>query len=444
MLAAVRRARRLFIAWMVIAIAAVTALAYWDEQRESAAALADMAEAQTTTARALAAGLAPRVAQAADEAEVARVLASARAVEQPHVALVLFRRPDRDGLVTTSDAPARAPPIEAALASGETSARLSRPESASLGLPARTALAGLASMNAGARGAWAVAVVTSAERERDRERRAAARLVLGVLLAAGLVLAFGGAALARERKELAIGRELARAEQSERLERAAKLAALGALASGVAHEVSTPLGVIVGRAEQLAPKVQDDERASRAVQAILDQADRIKSIVRGILALVRGDDVSFEKARAIDLVASAVALVSHRFEKQGVELAFRDRSDGASISCEKRLFEQVLVNLLLNACDACARGGHVAIEASREAAGVAFEVLDDGAGIAPEIAARAVDPFVSTKGAAGSGMGLAIASEIVKHHRGELTIAPREGARGTRARVVAPAADAVV
>src|SRR3954463_13880688 len=89
------------------------------------------------------------------------------------------------------------------------------------------------------------------------------------------------------------------------------------------------------------------------------------------------------------------------------------------IACDPKLFEQVLVNLLLNACDACAEGGQVELSVRSRVKGerMAFIVTDDGEGITPEVAGRAAEPFFTTKSEdVGTGLGLAIANEIVKHH----------------------------
>jgi signal transduction histidine kinase len=289
---------------------------------------------------------------------------------------------------------------------------------------------------------WSVAVVATAQVERDREQRARWRLVLGVLLASGLVLAFGGLAMRTQRKELELGHELAvttlRNERDERLVRADKLATMGALATGIAHEVSSPLGVILGRAEQLLPK-QTDDRARRAVEAIVQQTERIHAVIRGFLALARSGQPALSHCDPAALAQSAVELVEHRFEKAAVNLTTDVRPRLPKVPCDPRLFEQVLVNLLLNACDACEGGGVVHLSVHDEGERVAFVVTDNGTGIPAEAAERATEPFFTTKPEGkGTGLGLAIANEIVKHHCGSLSLHPGPDGRGTRASVELP------
>jgi signal transduction histidine kinase len=106
------------------------------------------------------------------------------------------------------------------------------------------------------------------------------------------------------------------------------------------------------------------------------------------------------------------------------------------------LFEQVLVNLLLNACDACEEGGAVSLRVGVDeaCAHVEFVVTDDGVGISSDAAERVTEPFFTTKPEGkGTGLGLAIANEIVKHHFGSLRLGPRADGRGTRASVELPA-----
>ena len=441
--------------WMMLAIAAVTALAYWDARRESAAALDDFGREQSTLADALAAALGERIASVdPSAAHTSRdaaaaggldVLSAVRSVERAGEVRVLVHDPSREGLVVTDGALVRMPALEHALDTDAGWLRLSHDDAAGLGLPPRTAMAGVRSVIVPGRGRWGVAVAATARSERDREQRAQWRLMLSVVVASALVLAFGGLALRKQRKELELERELAIAaveqQLDERLVRADKLATMGALATGIAHEVSTPLGVIVGRAEQLLPRVEGDERSKRAVEVITEQSERISRIIRGFLGLARGDSPSLERVAPDGVVRATQQLVEHRFRKAGVVL----RTDvGASlprIACQPQLFEQVLVNLLLNACDACERGGSVDLSVKSDGERVAFIVGDDGVGIAPEDAARAIEPFFTTKPAGkGTGLGLAIANEIVKHHCGTLTVGPRrDGKRGTRVCVEVPA-----
>ncbi len=454
--------------WMALAIGVVALAAYLDEQREFAAALADFAGEQTALAQAIgtalsaqlvrtdASALAPAVGGTVTSSadvdtrlklaqKAKEFLVAARAAERPPLVRLLLQGPFGPGLSTSDGRIIRCLPIEGGLNRGASWIRLSRREAASLGLPARTAMAGLAKVDAGNAGLWGIAVVASAQRERDREVFAQLRLALSVVVASGLVLAFGGLALRNQRKRMLLSQELAvasvQSERNERLVRADKLATMGALATGIAHEVSTPLGVILGRSEQLLSRSNGDERSRRAVEAIAQQAERIGEIVRGFLSLARGESPSMRHVDPKILGDISVDLVEHRFVKAHVQLSTSIATQLPQVACEPRLMEQVLVNLLLNACDACRPGGHVELKILAEGQRVAFVVTDDGTGISSDAAARMMDPFFTTKPMGeGSGLGLAIANELVKHHRGTLSIAARPGHRGTRACVELPTA----
>jgi len=426
---------------MVGAVCAVGAAAYWDEERESAAALEDFAQEQSTLARSVAAAIQSRLAAGAGVDGGPKVVPGE--VERPGALLVLLLPEPGNPFRTSDGRTVRSPPILEALEADKVAVRLPPAEAAEVGLPRRTAVAGLAWVDAGSQGRWGVAVVANAERLRDRERRARLRLVLATVLAAGLVLTFGGSALRRQRKELELERELAIAalqrRLDERLERADRAATLGTFAMGIAHEISTPLGVIAGRAEQLLPGVASDERAGRSVRAILDQTDRIHQIIRAFLGLVRGDSPTARELSPADVASRALALCEHRFSRAGVALV-GDLPEGLpQVRGDASLLEHALVNLLLNACDACERGGQVqlAIEGGDP---VAFVISDDGIGITSADALRVVEPFFTTKSSGkGTGLGLSIVSEIAKNHRGSLTLAPRKP-RGTVARLEIPAA----
>jgi len=454
-----RGRRRLALpASMLLVVAFVTGLAYWDEQREARAALEDFAAEQSTCASSLAAGLsmhaggpsapgaphgAPDVAMDVQStlAEAERVV---RRLERPGESLVLVQAPGASEFRTTDGRTVTMAALSEALQRGQSSARLSREQAASLGLPERTAYAGLASADAGPLGSWHVVSITTARRERDREIRAAWRLVLCVAVASGLVLFFGGTALREQRKELELEREVAvmavQNERDERLGRATRAAVMGTFAMGITHEVSTPLGVILGRAEQILGRGGADERTAHAARIIVEQTERLKLLVRSFLDLARGGAPNFIRVDSASIVSGAIALVDHRFQKVGVSLVVDVSAELPMVKCDRSLLEHALVNLLLNACEACGPGGTVAVNARRDAGQVAFVVTDDGAGISSADAARATEPFFTTKPEGqGTGLGLAIASEIVKSHRGTLTIEPRP-TKGTRACIEIPVA----
>src|SRR5262249_54212670 len=157
------------------AVALVAALGFWDHQRESAAALDDFAQEQATLAGSVAAELGTRLATGRKEA----LLEGALRVERPGTVRLLLLAPGDAPPRGTDGGTVESPPVERAVAAGKSSVWLSRAEAAALGLPERRAAAGLARTDA-ALGAWAVAVVTTAERVRDREMRASYRLALAV------------------------------------------------------------------------------------------------------------------------------------------------------------------------------------------------------------------------------------------------------------------------
>ncbi len=402
-----------------------------------------------------------------DDALVARALSGLAHDEQPGDTVVLLLPPPTEpqsgrakpaprqapsprprALLTPQGQAVRSEKIEAALRAlagpaepaQPRTVRLERADAVAIGLPLRLAYAGLARIER-PEGSYGVAVASTALRERDRERRAGWRLAWSIALAAALTFAFGGLALRAERRR---DQERHRAElqrvSDERLATSSRAATTLTMASGMAHELGTPLSVILGRAEQLLVRDNLDERERRAAQAIADQAQGIGAVVRGFLELARGRAPVLREVSPRQLAASALALVEHRFAQAGVALASQVTVELPPIAGEPRLLEHALVNLLLNACDACERGGHVALSASLESASVRFEVRDDGSGISPADAARITEPFFTTKPPGkGSGLGLAIVSEIAKSHRGALALEPAPP-RGTRASLTIPLA----
>jgi signal transduction histidine kinase len=415
---------------MAAAIAIVFALAWWDGEREGRSAFDDFAREQAILAESAADGVGARVD--------AEGISSLHALERPHELRVLLLRAGASSWVDAEGHSLDVPVLSEAARSGRDVAVLERPEAAALQLPPRRAVAGLARA-----GGHTLAIVATAQKERDRELRARVRLLSSVGLASAIVFVFGAIARRNQRKELELERELAIAEVSrrrdEQLGRANRLALMGTLATGVAHEISTPLGVIAGRAEQLLTR-SEDERSKKGLGAILEQTDRIAKVVRGFLDLARGEEPSLARHDPGELARSAVALVGHRFEQAGVACTIEIAPSLPAVQCDARLMEHALVNLLLNGCQASPRGETVMLSVTGRADHVVFDVVDRGPGISPDSLSRVLEPFFTTK-PEGSGLGLAITSEIVKAHRGTLALAPASD-RGTRATIEIPVAHA--
>jgi signal transduction histidine kinase len=427
---------------MALVVALVAGLAYWDAARESARALDELAEAQATLARALVPALRTPAGLGDDDARLGRL----RGVERPKALAVLLHRAGETVFRMPDGGRIHSPPLLEAVDHGETSVRIPRDEAGVFGLPPRMAVAGIARVVEAGPGEQVI-TVASAAHERDRAAWARRRLVLSVLAAAGLVVVFGGVAMRNQRKELLLERELAvtavRQARDDRLERASRAAVMGTLAMGVAHEISTPLGVIAARAEQLGSRAGADERLTGGAAAILAQTDRIKQVIQGLLGLARGDAPSAERIDPRAVVEQAVGLVEHRFAKAGVGLGREVEPGLPGILGDPRLLEHAVVNLLLNACDASRPGDSVTVRARRTAPDVAdveIVVDDEGVGISAADLGRAREPFFTTKARGeGTGLGLAIAHEIVASHRGRLELAPRSP-RGTEAVIRLPPA----
>lgn len=333
------------------------------------------------------------------------------------------------------------PALAAAAEAGADQAWLTEDEAASLGLPAEVAVAGLARVDTRRIGRWAIVVVSSTQRQHAGEVRRSIRTVLVVGLVSLVVVGFGLVLLRSQRQERsleqALVRETLRAQQEAQLAREGRAATMMTFAAGIAHEISTPLGVIAMRAEQLENSA-DDDRARRGARAIGEQVSRIREQARRFLAIARGAAPLRERFPAGEVLTRAAALVQHRFDRAEIRLHAAPTAALPWIHGDARLLEHALINLLLNACDASPAGGAVELTARATGATLTIAVTDHGVGIEPALASR-IKPFFSTKAEGeGTGLGLAIASEVMHMHRGELVLeAPAEG--GTRAVLRLPA-----
>jgi signal transduction histidine kinase len=243
----------------------------------------------------------------------------------------------------------------------------------------------------------------------------------------------------------------ARLQALNQLRHADRLATAGKLASGIAHELGTPLNVVMGRAKLIRNDQKIREEARRNGQIIEDQAARMTAIIRQLLDFARARESKRVHANARELVERVVRLLQPLAEKQNSTLAFGQLEMDARIDVDAGQLEQVLTNLTVNALQALQTGGLVRFavysrEAPHEQDGstgkyVVIEVDDSGPGMAPQVMARVFEPFFTTKEVGeGTGLGLSVAYGIVQEHGGFFTVDSAPG-RGSRFCVHLPASD---
>ncbi|MDP7112043.1 MAG: HAMP domain-containing sensor histidine kinase, partial [Myxococcota bacterium] len=215
-----------------------------------------------------------------------------------------------------------------------------------------------------------------------------------------------------------------------------KMASLGVLAAGVAHELNTPLGVVLSSADQL---VEDQDsgrahpvRSKRLAQLCLGGAKRAADIVQNLRAFSRPESQDLQLVDVHDLIDGTLSLLGPRLESQGISVKQRR---GAILPLEGYpvLLNQTLTNLILNAANAAGDNGEIRITTEfRDHDTVAVIVEDDGPGIPEELSGRIYEPFFTTRPPGeGSGLGLSLCYTIVDQHGGKIWEEgePGEGAR---------------
>ena len=242
------------------------------------------------------------------------------------------------------------------------------------------------------------------------------------------------------------GRQLARdlettgvelRQTTERARAAERLASIGVLVAGLAHEIGTPMGVIRGHAKLLEPAVNGKDAAWR-LKTIQEQIGRISRIIESLLGMARPQRPRRVPVELRPLIENTVAFLREKFSRRGIEPRLELAETGSVVGDPERL-QQVLLNLFLNAADAMPDGGYLRVGLSESADGEAeIRIADTGPGIELEDAEQVFDPFVTTKAAGeGHGLGLSVAHGIVAEHGGTIEVARTDEA-GTVFRIVLP------
>ncbi len=221
----------------------------------------------------------------------------------------------------------------------------------------------------------------------------------------------------------------------ERMMIADRITSLGLLSAGMAHEINNPLGSIQSHVSWLKAVEKDTEKLD-SLSWIDSETSRIAALIRRVRAYASAGPGAEGSADLNTVVHETTEILRSTREKKRIALSL-DLPDGLpSVSCAADELKQVLVNLLLNAIDACSEGGSIGISTSA-ADGTAFlRVVDDGVGMSPATLRRIFDPFFTTKADhGGSGLGLSISFAILKRAGGDIRVASREGG-GTEVEVM--------
>jgi PAS domain S-box-containing protein len=232
-----------------------------------------------------------------------------------------------------------------------------------------------------------------------------------------------------------------RANLEEQLRLSEKMAAIGLLAAGVAHEVNTPLTGISSFTQMLLERSDADDPRTQLLEKIERQTFRAAKIVNSLLNLARPSDGEAGPVDLNGVIGDVLSLLEHQFKTSRVQVRKELTGQPVIVRGVEYKLQQVFLNLFLNARDAMPKGGWLSVSARIDASEAIVELADTGVGIPAEHLARIYDPFFTTKPEGrGTGLGLSVTYGIVQEHGGTLVCESAVG-QGTRFRLTLPAID---
>jgi len=216
-----------------------------------------------------------------------------------------------------------------------------------------------------------------------------------------------------------------------------KLASIGLLSAGVAHEINTPLTGISSYVQMLQKKLTEANYL-QILKKIEDQTDRVSKIVKNLLSFSRNPaDQAFHRIDLKESLEEIISLIDYRLKSLNINLSLDLKP--VIIYAQRERLQQVFINIILNALDAMPGGGQLTIQTRQQEARAIIKITDTGLGIKPEHLPRIFDPFFTTKGIGkGTGLGLSISFAIVKEHEGQILVDSQVG-QGTTFTIILPA-----
>jgi signal transduction histidine kinase len=216
-------------------------------------------------------------------------------------------------------------------------------------------------------------------------------------------------------------------EAQVRLVRSERLASVGRLAAGLAHEVGNPIAAMIGLQDLWLEGGLDEDEQRDFMTRMRKETERINTILRDLLAFARPTDTrtssSAEPGNVESAIYDTVTLLTPQKSMRDVDLAVDVHPDLPLVAMTSEQLVQILLNLLLNAADACGEGGHILVRAEASDFGTRLVVEDDGPGIAADVEDRLFEPFVTSKDVGkGTGLGLAVCRGLVEAAGGTIAL----------------------
>jgi len=218
----------------------------------------------------------------------------------------------------------------------------------------------------------------------------------------------------------------------EEVARNQRLASIGRLAAGVAHEIRNPLSSIKGFATYFRERYKDVPQDQQTAEIMVQEVDRLNRVISQLLEFARPPQIQKRKSNLVELVKESLRMVEQDAQRKSVRISFDLPDQEVLAEVDPDRIKQVLLNLYLNALEAMDEGGtlSVSVSANTGSGTAKIEISDTGRGIAEEDLPHIFDPYFTTK-PSGTGLGLAIAHKIIESHGGEILVESKAGAGTT-------------
>ena len=227
-----------------------------------------------------------------------------------------------------------------------------------------------------------------------------------------------------------------RKKTEETLHRQDKLAAVGQLAAGVAHEIRNPLTSMKGYGEFLLEDETDPQRRE-FIEIILDEIGRVNTIVEDFMVLAKPKAVALEEKNIVTIIKNVLSLLEFEARKKQVSMSFEANDDIIQIECDEDRLKQVFLNFVKNGIEAMPNGGELTVKVNVENNLVQISIQDTGVGIPQDKLKKIGEPFYTTK-KEGNGLGLMVSFKIIESHQGKVYIESEQN-KGTTFNIVLPA-----